>query len=231
MVSMEELLALFDVETDQQWSDALFSIAAKCGFQYTLFGLVTDKAMPLETAFLKTNYPAEWRALYDGAQMHFTDPRFSHCLSSTLPIAWMPSAARGAQCRHGMRSGISLPMHGPGGEFGMLSLVGGADDSARRPGLGTLATLALVRDHALESALKFLKARPGAEPAVSLTARELECLKWAMQGKSSWEISQILRRSEATINFHVSNAKKKFRVPTRQQAVIKAIRLGLLVAG
>ena len=49
-----------------------------------------------------------------------------------------------------------------------------------------------------------------------------------MAGKSSWEISRILNRSEATINFHIANIKQKFEVGSRQQAIIKAIRLGLL---
>jgi DNA-binding CsgD family transcriptional regulator len=90
-------------------------------------------------------------------------------------------------------------------------------------------SLSLLRDYALESPIKFMAAPARHEAPVKLTARELECLKWVMEGKSSWEISRIIMCSEATINFHASNFKKKFNVRTRQQAVVKAIKLGLIV--
>ncbi|WP_395004658.1 helix-turn-helix transcriptional regulator [Undibacterium sp.] len=35
---------------------------------------------------------------------------------------------------------------------------------------------------------------------IKLTASELECLKWVIVGKFSWEISRILSRSAATVN-------------------------------
>jgi LuxR family quorum-sensing transcriptional regulator LasR len=34
--------------------------------------------------------------------------------------------------------------------------------------------------------------------------------------------------AEATVNFHFANARRKFKVSTRQQAIVKAIRLGLI---
>ena len=61
-----------------------------------------------------------------------------------------------------------------------------------------------------------------------LTRRELEVLKWVMAGKSSWEISRITDCAEATVNFHISNIRQKFNVSTRQQALVKAIALGIL---
>ena len=61
-----------------------------------------------------------------------------------------------------------------------------------------------------------------------LTPRELEVLNWVMVGKSSWEISKITGCSEATVNFHMGNIRQKFNVNTRQQAVVRAISLGLI---
>ena len=61
-----------------------------------------------------------------------------------------------------------------------------------------------------------------------LTKRELEVIKWVMAGKSSWEISRITDCAEATINFHIANIRQKFNVNTRQQALVKAIALGII---
>lgn len=63
-----------------------------------------------------------------------------------------------------------------------------------------------------------------------LTARELECLQWSAIGKSSWEISTILSISESAVNFHMANIRAKFDVGSRRQAVVQAIRFGLIRA-
>jgi LuxR family transcriptional regulator, quorum-sensing system regulator SolR len=57
-----------------------------------------------------------------------------------------------------------------------------------------------------------------------LTVREREILTWIAEGKSDAAIGQILNISSKTVNFHVENAKRKFAVATRIQAVIVAMR-------
>ena len=61
-----------------------------------------------------------------------------------------------------------------------------------------------------------------------LTTREIECLNWAAEGKSDWEIGQILHISSKTVNYHIENIKRKFGVPTRVQAIVSAFRYGKL---
>ena len=62
-----------------------------------------------------------------------------------------------------------------------------------------------------------------------LTDREREILIWIAEGKSDATIGQILSISSKTVNYHVENAKRKFEVATRIQAVIAAIKHDLLV--
>ncbi len=56
---------------------------------------------------------------------------------------------------------------------------------------------------------------------IALSPRELECLEWAAQGKSAWEIGRLLNISRRTAAFHLDNAKMKFGVRTICQAVAK----------
>ncbi len=63
---------------------------------------------------------------------------------------------------------------------------------------------------------------------VRVTARESEVLGWVAAGKSDWAIGQILNISGKTVNFHVENAKRKLGVGTRVQAVIAAMRSGII---
>ena len=60
-----------------------------------------------------------------------------------------------------------------------------------------------------------------------LTPAELEILRWASEGKTVWEISQIRATSEATVKFHLRNIYGKLEVTNRVQAMNEATRQGL----
>ncbi|MDQ0702768.1 DNA-binding CsgD family transcriptional regulator [Pseudomonas sp. W3I7] len=60
-----------------------------------------------------------------------------------------------------------------------------------------------------------------------LTPTELEILRWASEGKTVWEISQIRATSEATVKFHLRNIYGKLEVTNRVQAMNEASRQGL----
>jgi LuxR family quorum-sensing transcriptional regulator LasR len=239
MVEFDQLLQLMKSEDPDAWSEILFSLARERGFGQVLYGMVSSRHAKLENAFLRSNYSPEWRERYDADRLAYVDPTVSHCLASSVPIVWRPSIfCAPAQrelyeeaCGYGIRSGVTLPIHGPNGEFGLISFASDAAPCAVTDrDLGHhLPMLALIRDYAFQSASSFCGATPPSETPPRLTRRELEVLGWAMEGKSSWEISKIISCSEATINFHMANVRQKFNVNTRQQAVVKAIALGLII--
>jgi LuxR family quorum-sensing transcriptional regulator LasR len=134
-------------------------------------------------------------------------------------------------CGYGIRSGVTWPIHGAGGEFGLISFASDAPASGAfgRDIRAAMPMLSLIRDYAFESSLRLTSGKPPGELSPRLTRRELEVLKWVMAGKSSWEISRITSCSEATVNFHMANVRQKFNVNTRQQAVVKAIAQGLII--
>ena len=80
-----------------------------------------------------------------------------------------------------------------------------------------------------EAARQFLRTRTPA-PLPALTRRERECLLWAAEGKTSWEIGQLLNISERTSIFHLQNATHKLGASGRQAAIARAISLGLIVS-
>ena len=61
-----------------------------------------------------------------------------------------------------------------------------------------------------------------------LTKREIEVLEWIKDGKSSWEISVIMKLSKRTIDFHIGNIKKKLNAVTRAQAVAAALHRNII---
>lgn len=237
MVHIESLSDMLNSNEESVWHKKLFSIANNHGFEQTLFALVPTRHTNLEKAFLRSNYAASWRKVYDIGKFLDFDPTVAHCISSALPLIWSPEIFVTPQQKqmyeeasgYGLRSGITLPIHGVAGELGILCFVMDMPPGKRflQKIRRYLPELVLIRDYALESSMQFARSSKAADE-IHLTPRELECLKWAMIGKSSWEIAQILRCSEATVNFHIANIRCKFGVITRQQAVVKAIRLGLI---
>ena len=237
MIDTALLIELLGAKGDPEWSDCLFRLARSQGFDQMLFGVVPSRHVRFESAFTRSNYSSEWRTRYDSNGFAYVDPTVGHCVSSTLPLVWAPSTfvsgAPGAlyeeASSHGIRSGVTLPVHGPQGELGMISFASDARPDApfARSLMEVLPALSLIRDYAFASSAQLREARP--EPEVPrLTPRELEVLQWVMAGKSSWEIARITNCSEATINFHLANVRQKFGVNTRQQAVVKAIALGMI---
>lgn len=65
---------------------------------------------------------------------------------------------------------------------------------------------------------------------ITLTAREKEVLKWGLAGKSSWETAKICGCSEAGVNYHYCNIRRKFGVRSRWVAMVKALEQGLIQA-
>jgi LuxR family quorum-sensing system transcriptional regulator CciR len=61
-----------------------------------------------------------------------------------------------------------------------------------------------------------------------LTPRQLECLAWISQGKSSTDIGEILSISGRTVDYHVGEICQRLEVRTRMQAVTQAVQRGWL---
>jgi LuxR family transcriptional regulator, quorum-sensing system regulator BjaR1 len=61
-----------------------------------------------------------------------------------------------------------------------------------------------------------------------LTPREREVLAWAAQGKSAWEIGEILEIAKRTVDEHAQTAVRKLGAVNRTHAVAIALRDNLI---
>ena len=61
-----------------------------------------------------------------------------------------------------------------------------------------------------------------------LTEREIEVLRMLAQGQSNKEIARSLVIGEKTVKTHVSSILGKLGVPSRTQAALYAVRIGLV---
>lgn len=240
MTFIEQLSELICCKTENDWRDRVFKMGRDLGYDQTLLAILPDRNIPVEpeSAFLHSNYASDWRNKYDTEKFQHVDPIVSHCLNKSTPLIWSPDIFSARKQKemyeeasgYGIRSGITLPMHGASGEFGILCFVSDAnpDQHFHNEAHRNLPELCYFRDFIFESSLKFIKSPLGTKETASISYREIECLKWSAAGKSSWEIGQILRCTEANVNYHFGNIRRKFNATSRQQAVARAIKLGLI---
>lgn len=83
--------------------------------------------------------------------------------------------------------------------------------------------LALVR--ALTTVQEFSRLSASHE---TLSERQKQILRWINEGKTNWEIAQILEMTEKNVKYHIEQIFAKLNVRNRTQAVAKAFLLGIL---
>lgn len=240
MESFERFAELLSYGTLASWRDQIFRLGLDFGYEQTLLAILPDPNAPVEPeyAFVHSNYSAEWRKRYDEERLQHIDPTFTHCVSKTIPLIWAPEIFSDKKqkemyeeaCGYGIKSGVTLPIHGAGGELGLVCFVNDVKPNPhfKKRAIHSLSELSCFRDFIFESSLKFIKPPHHTDEEIHITSRELECLKWSAAGKNSWEIGYLLNCTEATVNFHFKNIRLKFNTKSRQQALVRAINLGLI---
>ncbi len=133
------------------------------------------------------------------------------------------------QAAHGYRTGIAVALHLPGHRHFLLGVNREAelpheDEKLTR----MLADLQFLAVHAQDAAQRLLVPADIDGDAPHLTPREIDILRLTRDGKSAWVAGQILAISEHTVNFHLRNIQRKLNTTSKHQAVLVAMRHGLI---
>lgn len=202
---------------------------------YFLVGITIPTSLTRTNIIIEDNFPKAWRNYYDSNSLVKIDPIVRYCLNNYSSISWSDFQEG---CRslvelnifqeaklNGLVSGFSIPIHGSGNQFGMLTMASSEiknSDELFTAKIMAQAIIPAIQDMITRLVIPKMKEKP------NLTPREIECLKWASEGKSGWDMSKIMNCSERTILFHMNNAGIKLNANNRTQAIAKAIWLGYL---
>ena len=235
--TLERFIGLLECQSANEWQKSIFKLGNDYGFDQTLIAVSPARLTSLEHAFLCSNYHAKWLEIYAQKQMIKIDPTVAHCIAKSTPLIWDAGVFSSKEQQemyqeasgYGLRSGISLPFHGVNGEVGILSFVNSDIPSKgfNRNTMRNIPELSMLRDFVFESSLKYAQFVK-TDDTPYLTPREIECLEWCSDGKTSWEIAQILNCSESTIHFHFGNLRLKLKANSRRQILVRAFQCGLL---
>jgi len=220
-----------------EFRDEVVRFGRALGFETVSAVAVIDHGIGRSEFAVVDNTPREFLGVFNDPSAMRGDPVMQHCRRQSLPIIWdqgtYTSQGQGElweeQARYGYHTGIAMALHLPEGKHFMLGVDRDrALPSDRHELTRVVADLQLFAVHALDAALRVLVPAASSPDAPSLTPRELEALRWTMEGKTAWEVGSILGITERTAVLHVNNAMRKLGCVNKHQAVLKALRLGLI---
>ena len=244
MILLEQLFSDEPPRTIDDVETRLGFISEEAGFSnFSYIGgtamNVTAKghAMWQDPPIMMMTFPMEWIKLYHLRDYARVDPVVSATLNHRLPIAWDietfgsigPEQREFFRNAHdfGIRRGLSIPLYGSMGDFGLMTLLFDEGPSQFKKTIRRYEHELHVAAIHLDQCVRRITMDP--KSPVELTEREVEILCWTAAGKTSAETATILAISKKTVDFHLYNAMRKLDVYTKAQAVAKALLQGLII--
>jgi LuxR family quorum sensing-dependent transcriptional regulator len=205
------------------------------GVRYFSTIVAAQTGQPVMPRTLNGEYNPDWTHHYAASGFAAVDPALAMLFQTRKPFTWTEAAERttsplGARMFGdvkditGTDNALVVPIHDRPGETAAVLLSGAGLDFD--PEVRPILHLASVY---FSGVARDLVDRPPEIEACPLTARQLECLRWVMDGKSDWEIGEILGISERTAHNHIEAAKRSLDLGTRTQAFVHALRRGWIV--
>jgi len=230
-------LSVMQSRTEQEFRNEIVRFSQQLGFDTVSAITVIDHPLSDAEFLVVDNAPDAYRETTDDVTLGRRDPVMQHCKNQSVPIIWNQDTytERGMgdmweeQARFGYRTGVCLALHMPEGRHFVL----GVDRQQAMPKdpievTRIVADLQLFAVHAQDAALRILVPAAAQPERPALTPRELESLRWTMDGKTAWEVGEALGITERTAVLHINNAMHKLQCTNKHQAVLKALRLGLI---
>lgn len=181
------------------------------------------------------NFPAAWTDHYFERDYARQDPVLACAPALEGPFLWdwLHSAYRLNRTQRRimreareakLRDGIGVTVRGASGDVSLMTFAaseGHPSPEAEMHELGVIATQ-------FSEAYRSIGRRSGAGPAIKLTPRERECLRWLSLSKQTSDIATLMGVSENTVKHHVKELQKKLDAGSRIGVVTTAIREGLI---
>jgi DNA-binding CsgD family transcriptional regulator len=193
--------------------------------------LATPK-QPFEEVLLASKLPPDWLDLYTTSGYVHDDPSQRHGKRVVHPYDWKdapfdaerePRALELVQraSEFGLGNGFVVPIPGPAGNVGSVWMGGHNLEvpDVHKPSLHMMALYAFAQVQRLSGKVR---------QTGKLSNRECEVLTWIAAGKSVAEIGEILDLSGRTIEWHVQRSIEKLGARTRTNAVVIALRDGII---
>lgn len=195
------------------------------GFDTYAVGSLTGPA----PTFFMLEWPRSWLELYAHQGFGSEDVVVAEAMRRPDPFSWSeirlarPEASArifAAAETFGWQDGLAVPIHGPNGERGVVSLAAkGPIVSAAMAPVVALSLAAYERAKALTQPAVLDRSRKG------LSRREREAIALVADGLNDEEIAARMGVARSTAHYHVEQGRRKLGAATRAHAVALALAL------
>jgi DNA-binding CsgD family transcriptional regulator len=223
-------------KVDDHVDTFLDQLCNELGFDYASYATTNPVSGDVQGY---ANYPDAWIQHYSKREYHHFDPTLYQSAQSIAPVDWgrftqndkFKKVFWDAHDFGISDRGITVPIRGPYGECGLLSVTRDCKpeewDKLKKHVMGDLQMAAVhMHDNVMKSGIL---AEALFRPALS--SREIEILQWVAEGKSQQDIGDILAISHRTVEVHLRSGREKLGALTTTQAVGRAIGLSLIHPG
>ncbi|MHC5307669.1 LuxR family transcriptional regulator [Bartonella sp. LJL80] len=219
----------------------------KCMELTTFFNLqnityfcINDNGLKTEEPVVITTYSQKWQDYYRQNEFYLYDPVLYQTFEQVLPTDWRDFEMRSAKIKEIMTAsrefgvgdyGLSIPLRGPRSERAIVSIThdGNARTWERLKSVYMKDFMIIAQlIHATALNLKKSNSRIESDMHLGMTPRELHCLYWASQGKTTHETAIIMGISQNTVRAYIESARRELNATSIAHAVSKAIQLNLM---
>lgn len=181
-------------------------------------------------------YPAAWQKRYAAEGFERLDPVVLSAATGFRVLNWKDldwSCKRlrdflAASAAHGVSGqGLSVPVHGPGGEFAIFTANHACDDDTWAAFEAANADHLTLLAHAVHGRARALAAGARDDPP-GLSQRETEVIALIARGETRGKAARRLRISEHTLRDHLENARRKLGARNTTHAAAQAVAQGLV---
>jgi DNA-binding CsgD family transcriptional regulator len=235
-IKFDELLNSFSyIKSEDELNRALHSFSSFMGFSQHRLAVIIPNSLSRPTVAIFSNCNEKWVDIYNKENLLYRDPVIYIAMRESKPIFWKELSSfnnfkdkldyefMDRASDFGLKNGISFPLRGGKGEFGILSFI--TNDVASHELINTCPFLRLAGDYIFNAAVGIIEKEEDNE----LSSREIECLFWASEGKTATEIGLILGISPRTVTYYIQGAILKTSSVNRYQAIAKVAACGLLL--
>lgn len=212
----------------------LLSIGKVYGFDGVLVLPLPEPGRPLRRADVDAvGWPEVWLDRYCAGRLAEADPVVAMARTAARPFLFDEAFARrsgpgvrrclAAAVRAGISGGLAVPVTDASGRRALVAFAG----ASRKIEDSDLALLQVAGAAAHQRRAEIEAARR-TDADGRLSPREIDCVRWAAEGKTGWEIGRILSISAHTAEWYLSSAARKLGAANRAHVVAVAFRRGLI---
>jgi DNA-binding CsgD family transcriptional regulator len=233
---LSELMGLLDAaQTLEELGERTLRVISRWQLTAVASGIIAGSKAATASRFHFMHWSAGFAQRYmeEGLQAEDPIPRWARGSGMPVTFSQIIQRLRPKDPAHrlievarefGYIEGLCVPMRAADGSLGVVSLTGDrprfTDEEFRD--LVAIASLVFRRAERIE------RSDSRAQIAPILTLREIEILPFLVHGHSDREIASLNGITEATVRFHLKNARIKIGAVSRTHLAAKVVALGFV---